>query len=158
MVDFDAAYQAIKDRAYSVWPETMPGNKGGGIMEAEHHSMIPWDREVLPFGAIVIDPSLGTPMTMDALVFRQTVDIYYVNYVKGGSSGIRQRIQSLIQSLWPDPPNPPNDVVFLEYGQVEDIIGYTVADSLYPNYFFRSRNSMHRAGRLQFRYLVWALN
>src|SRR5215831_18062470 len=121
MIDFDQAYAAIKARAYGVWPECLPANGGGAIMEAEHHSMIPWDREVLPYGAIVIDPSVRRGLTMDALDFDQVVDVYYVAFVKGGSTVIRRKLQALIFDLYPDPPAPVTD---LDYGQVTDVVGY----------------------------------
>jgi hypothetical protein len=151
VLDFDQAYAAIKRRAYGVWPETRAANGGGGILEGEHHAMIAWDREVLPYGAIVIDPNFGTSLSMDALDGRQILEVYYVNFIQGGSTGIRQKLQALIDDLF---PNPPAEVIDPDYGQIEDVVSFTTANSLYPNYFFRSRNTMHRAGRVQFKYLV----
>jgi len=137
----EPVYAALREVLAEAWPEALPN----GFYEADHASLIPWERFTTPYAVIAIDdlsPVAGGA-TNDA--YAPEVSLFYVDAVSGPLSGIRGKLDLLRRTL--------NDWDQSKL-QVVEVTGITWADDLPANALFVANGKASRAGLLRVQILV----
>lgn len=131
-------YSALRTVIAAEWTD-VPDN---GIWEAEHAEQIPWEDLTPPYAVIAMAEMPEEDVGLANLAYAIPCEIYYVSEVKGHSSSIRAKLETLRSYLW----NPANT---LSTGQVWDIPELTWSRTLEPNVIFQQKRMKHRAGRVR---------
>ena len=142
MIDLNPLISEVRAVIAATWPEVLPdgaGGGGGGILEAEHADMVPWSDLALPYAVILIeDVPLSGLAALDELCFAPKVCVFFTDRVRGASTGIRDKLQSLIAAFWPADP--------LTVGQLLDVPRLEWSNALLPNQVLAAKNASARAG------------
>lgn len=119
------------------------------ITEIEHLSRLAWADLTMPYIGIMLSQfQAWADQPADTNIFECQCEIWYVLASTGSSSGLRPKLETIVDLFYPTDPST------LGHGQVLEVMGFDYSDELMPNQVFVGANHSARAGVVRLRCLV----
>ena len=132
-------------RALAVAAESELGTNG--VVEAEHITMVNWADMTPPYAVITCSHFEAADWGAFNLAFEFDCILWYVLAVTGVSSGLRTKLETLINAI-------PSGTAITGGGEVLGITRWSYDDELEVNMILRSANRQYRAGMINFRCVI----
>jgi hypothetical protein len=136
-LDLSAFVAEVAAHVLQVWPEVPPAQ----VHEVEDLELLPWEDLPPPYVGIYCAEFTRGEWGSANLSFNFPCEVYLVQLVSGPSTGLRGKLEVLIDHFWPRNP--------LTTGQVWDIGDWGTSRDLEPNRRFIEAGSQRRAGMVQ---------